>query len=215
MGTTRPRDPRSMDPESAKKLASGFWTHEYRMDTQEDIWRCDKRKLEDAVYQILRDSRESQFFSQDPIRYLDVKFGEGTGRAYSHRNQQHNPFVNMAIPREMGMDLARGRDSMALASYASLYGTTTTGTAASNTITTTDSSDSMYWIRDEMRKQVKKTANQFFDKKAYTKKEGYAPTRKLVRNVPFAYAKGTLLATLQRDFDHWTKPQMELLRTQI
>lgn len=195
-------DPRTMDPESALRLASGLWKHEYALDTDIDTWVCDKRKLHEAVQEIMLNPSTFQQFTMDPTRFLDARFGKGTGEAYRHSGQDR---VAMRFnPYTMGIDPARGRD------MAYLTGTTATTWTDTSTSSTTDT-----WIMQHAQEQrmyeQRQRQKQQHDKKAYSKKEGHAPVRKLVRNTPFVCGAGDLLNTLQRDFDHWAKPQMAVI----
>jgi len=190
-------DPRTQDPESARRLASGFWKHQYDYETQIDTWTCDKRKLHEAVQQIMMNPHSFQRFTMDPTRFLDARFGEGTGEAYRHSGQDRvamrfNPFTR-ALTREGQEDMAYWIDT---SSGTTTTTTTTAGTTCDNIIISSPP--------PQLRQKQ-------YDKKAYAKKEGYAPTRKLVRNMPFVCGAGDLLNTLQRDFDHWAKPQMAVI----
>lgn len=205
-----PPDDPATDPETQKKLRSGFWSHEYRFDRNEDVWRCDKRGLEEAIYNIMRDRRESQFFSQDPERYLDVKFGEGTGRAWAHRDKHGSPWVDMRTPRYFGMDLAREKD---MALYPISQHRQWTGTTSGATTTATAAASTKYdsWIMDHIKeegiyKELK--ARQFTTKKTDPK---IRFKKNLVRSMPFVNGVDGLLKTLQREFDHWAGDQMRLL----
>lgn len=197
-----------MDPESMKKLASGFWKHEYRIENNEEVWRCDKRGLEDAIYKIMRDSREAMFFSQDPTRYLDVKFGEGTGYAWGHRNRHDNPYVDMRLSQEMmynrktATEVMRERERDATMAYYNTYANTGT---TSNTNTTAGSSSA--WMESQMQKDYSRMKTG----KPPAKPPSVHHNKKLVRNLPFVCGSDDLLNTLQRDFDHWAQVQKRIL----
>ena len=180
---------KSMSPDDLKRYQSGFWSHEYRIENNETVWRCDLRGLEEAVRHVVMDYHEARLFMENPVQYLDRRFGEGTGYAYARRHEGDRPYIDLRTPRHMAMDLARDRD-MAMA-----YGYTT----ATNTTTTSGTSGN-YWMVDEMTKVKKRKA--------------HSPIRfkkKLVRNLPFVDGGDGLVNTLQREFDHWAGDQMKVL----
>lgn len=211
-----------MDPETLKRERSGFWKRSYDHYGQVETWTCDKRKLNEAVSQAMLDPEFAREFHSQGPRILDKLWGEGTAEALSYRTKTDQDRVQMRFNQEalrdrahqryMGIDLAKGKDEMALASYASLYGgIAATGTTSTNTITTTAASD--WFIRDEIARQQKRMMKDVInDTPPPKKKGGWKKSPSLLRNIPFACAQGTLLATLQRDFDFWAKPEMELVR---
>jgi hypothetical protein len=190
-----------MSPDECKKRQSGFWTHEYRPNRDEEVWRCDRHKLSEAVRDIMMDCRESQVFQEDPHRYLNTRFGEGTAYVYFNKSNSDNPYFDYRTPRHMAQDSARGRD-MALGYYGSSSGTFTT-TATSGT------SDSMYWLHAAAQQHLSRPV-QKHQKAIAGKGLGSRPAKKkLVRNLPFVCGSGDLLAALQREFDHWAGQNME------
>ena len=100
------------------------------------------------------------------------------------------------------------RNKMALGYIHNTGFTTATGTATN--ITTTSNTDS--WIMEHQQEQRIYEQQQRVRKKRMQEKESirFKPNS-LVRNLPFVHGGDSLLATLQRDFDHWAKPQMRLL----
>jgi hypothetical protein len=173
-----------MDPESARRLASGFWKHEHAFDTDIDTWVCDKHKLHEEVQKICMNNWTFKKFQMDPIRFLDYRYGEGTGEAYRHAGQDRvamrfDPFRDRQM---MGMDLARGKDEMVYWNTG-----TTTSTSTSNTFTTTGSA------RVTKGKAVYKGPSNL--------------------RIPFKIETGgDLLSSLQGAFDRHTKSQMRLVR---
>jgi hypothetical protein len=196
-----------MSPDECKKRQSGFWTHEYRVDKGEEIWRCDRHKLGEAVRTIMMDYREAAVFQQDPHRYLDTRFGEGTSYVYFNKHENDSPYCDYRTPRYMAMDLARERDPMAMASnYFSGNFTNTTTTSG-----TSGTSDSYYWMQEATRQRQRQQG-------AVTPKIGKGlgsykaeGKKRLTRNLPFVCGSDDLLGALQREFDHWAKPSMERL----
>lgn len=208
-------------PDEARRMASGFWTQDYRIDKNETVWRCDLRKLDEAVRHIMCDPREAMEFAGDPKRYLDRRFGEGTGYCYSHsRKNPHNDYMNYLTPRWMdiekqkyyrGYDPAKyisddRADAMALSAWNSSTSTNI------STSTTSGTSDNYYWyqnsIKDEIHEQMRKATHQAIKK---------APSslrfkRKRVKTFPFKASKYTsLLDQLQQEFDHWAGSQMKVI----
>ena len=99
------RDPRTTGPESAKRLASGFWHHSYDMETQTTSWRCNKRKLNDQIAEALLDDEFREAFHKRGFEILDRMFGEGTAKAYSHKVSGPDDIVSMRLrdeEKEMG-----------------------------------------------------------------------------------------------------------------
>ena len=134
-------------------------------------------------------------FSKDPIRFLDARFGEGTGEACRHAGQDRVA---------MRFDPFRGID-MALPSY--LTGTTTSGTSTTEAVNTVYDS----WIMDHIKEErIYKKFDKAINKKQTH--ESISFKKKLVRNLPFVEGGDGLVKTLQREFDHWAKPQLEIMR---
>lgn len=185
-------DPR-MDPESAKRLASGIWNRQYDPLADMETWTCDKRKLNDKIAEAMTDPEFAQRFTQGGMRLLDRIFGEGTAEAFRYKSNERvcmrfDPFRDT---QRLSMDLGR-KDAIA-------RGTTSTAT---NEFFTTASAGQTF-VRDEMKRQVKDVA------KTYV-----APARKLIRNIPFKIeCGGSLLSSLQREFDHWAGDQMKLVNS--
>ena len=93
-----PRDPRQ-DPETEKKLRSGFWRREASFETGEVRWILDLFKLEDAVRELIS-GRHRDVFHQNPEHCLDMLYGEGTGRAYFTQRRHHGDrYINYHEPR--------------------------------------------------------------------------------------------------------------------
>lgn len=205
-------------PDEAKRMRSGFWTHDYRIENDETVWRCDLRKLDEAVRRIMLDRQFSMAFAQDPKRFLDEHFGEGTGYCYSHsRQDMDRPYMDYRFPRWMDQEKARyyrgidwARDDKVDA-MAYLYNTGT----STNTTTATTASGSTYWINDFMKDEIKRTQERMISKGVLGSKPKDKPIRfkkKLVKTLPFKVETGgSLLASLQREFDHWAGDQMRLV----
>ena len=174
-------DPRQ-DPESFKRRNSGFWHHQFDQFAQQEVWTCDKRKLNEKVAEAMLDPAFARDFYEKGSRILDRMFGEGTAYAFHTKTKKDmlamrlNPFMEQ---EKMG---AKQRRDDAMAYY--WQGGSTATTTTSDTTSGTCNATNMY-IRDELEQQV--------------------------RNMPFVCGKGDLLNTLQRDFDHWAKPQMRML----
>lgn len=199
MATVTNLDPRC-DPESAKRLASGFWSHQYDHFGDIETWSCDKRKLNDALVAKMRDPEFSYNFNNNPRRLLDGLWGEGTYEAFRHSSNDRvnirlNPFL-----RENQM---------------ALYTGTSTNT---NTITTTTAGTSGYYygydqrmyIRDELDAQMRREVQNAIAKEG-KKLSSYKFRKKLVKNLPFVNSSDGLVKTLQREFDHWAGDQMKVL----
>ena len=106
---------------------------------------------------------------------------------------------------------------MALTTFANMSGSTFANTSTNtNTFTTsgTTSTNSnefftaagarQMFIRDEVRAAGEKAVKAF----------GSKPSRKLIKNIPFKVEYGgSLLASLQREFDHWAGDQMKLVNS--
>lgn len=199
----------AQSPDDHRRLRSGFWKHEYRIDSGETVWRCDLHKLHDTVRDILMDQFEHRKFSEDPHRYLDMMFGEGTSKVYFSKHESNRPYVDYRMPSHyhMGMDLARERD----ATMAYLYNT---GTTSTNTTTTSGTADYMMMVQEEMKRKMRNElmvpANNFPPIKK-KKDDTFKFRPSLVRNMPFVHGGDSLLKTLQRDFDHWAKEQMGVI----
>ena len=197
MGTIHPgdwkqvgvRNQRSMDPESARRLASGFWKHDYDHLTDTVTWVCNKRKLNDKLAEAMLDREFAHRFTQGGLSILNRMFGEGTVEAFRHSGGDHvkmrfDPFRERYT---MGMDLARGKD-MALYSQFNNC-TTTSGTTTSGG-----------WARKTTKTMPYKAPSK-------------APDR-LVRNLPFVNGGADdLVNTLQREFNHWAGLQMMVIRS--
>ena len=187
------RSGQAMSPDHAKKLQSGFWKHEYRAETGETIWRCDLHKLNETIRDILMDYHECKRFQSSPADYLDTRFGSDTARVYfSKRNDKMGRYINI-------------RENPYLRENMAYWNTGTT----TNTNTTTSTSGSLY-MYDELRYMQEKMIRE----QAHippVKKKTPAPKKRLVRNMPFVNGGDSLLATLQRDFDHWAGAQMKVI----
>ncbi len=193
-----------MDPESYKRERSGFWKRHVDLAQDIETWTCDKRKLNDAISRAMLDPIFAREFHTQGSRILDKLWGEGTAEAFSYRTKGDQDRVNMRF--DMGATRRRynddGADAMAYLLGTNSTSTTTTGTSI-NTWTTASTNA---YIRDEIEARVMR------DRVNNTPPPQFKPKKKaLVRNMPFACAQGTLLATLQRDFDYWAKDQMELI----
>lgn len=186
--------PATMSPDEAKKRASGFWSHEYLMESMETLWRCNLPVLHDTVRGILMDQRESRMFSEDPHRYLDTRFGEGTAYCYFYKQGWKEKYIDMRTPDHfmIGRDYTRD-DRVDAMAYANMTGSTWTG---SNTTTTSgtlfvDNNAFTKTILEDAQRQMKKKADSFTFKK------------KLLKTFPFKQRSSSLLASLQDEFDHW------------
>ena len=203
-------DPRTQSPDECRRLNSGFWKRDYDMCTQTETWTCDKRKLNDKVAEAMLDHEFRRSFNMAGPSLLDKMFGEGTAEAFSHKTSndrvmmRFNPFNDRQM---LGMDLAR-KDSMALTTFANMNTGTTTTTAATVSNNTNEfftvAGSSQMFIRDEVRAAGEKAVKAF----------GSKPSRKLIKNIPFKVEYGgSLLASLQREFDHWAGDQMKLVNS--
>lgn len=201
-------DPRTQSPDECRRLNSGFWKRDYDMCTQTETWTCDKRKLHEAVQKVCMDQWASQQFMRDPSRFLDARFGEGTGEAYRHSGQDRvamrfDPFRDRQM---MGMDLAR-KDDMAMATYANMRsGSTFTNTTTTSGTTTIGNG----WLDMEQRKNEMLSGS--LGSQRITKDRAiYKAPSKL--RIPFKVETGgDLLSSLQGAFDRHTKSQMRLVR---
>lgn len=199
-------DPRSIDPESAKRLASGFWHRDYSMETQTETWTCDKRKLNDAMAQTLIDPQWSRLLAElGPSAYLDKRFGKGSAEAFHTKSNGERLQMRFNdkqyMDRYMGSDPAKGKD-MAMATFANFSNGTTT-TADTSTYTTAGSGESYIRYPSPHEYEKKRSIHRQFKQKN---------PNKLVRKMPFKVEYGgSLLDALQREFDYWAKPQMELV----
>jgi hypothetical protein len=191
MGVLRPGAYKdiSQDPESARRLASGFWKHEHDFATDIDTWVCDKRKLHEEVQKICMSNNETfKMFHRDAARFLDHRYGDGTGEAYRHSGQDR---VAMRFDPFRALNNRDGVDAMAY------WIDTTSGTTT--TTTTAGTSCGNIVISSPPPQRQQKT-------KPYV-----ATAKKLVRNMPFVHGGDSLLATLQRDFDHWAGSQLKVV----
>lgn len=205
-----------MDPDGRKKLASGFWTHEYRVDVGEDVWKCDIHKLNQAVCEIIKDYRESQLFNKDPHRYLDTRFGSDTAYVYFSKHNKGNERHVYVKNNPFAYDLARKRDEMAIGRYK--YGHTDwlVNSTTSSSLDPAIMKQQMERIRNELIQETLygRDGTELGARSGPTskKRDSTISFRKLVRNVPFTNGgKGKLLETLQKDFDHWAGKQREAL----
>lgn len=203
-------DPRTQSPDEIKRQRSGFWTCEYRIENDETVWRCDLRKLDEAVRRIMLDRQFSMQFAQDPKRFLDHHFGEGTGYCYSHsRKDMDRPYMDYRFPRWMdrergkyyrGYDLARDDKADAMAYWNSGTSTnTTTSTAGSSFFTMTNNT----FIKDHLDREVKKSvkeASKTFRWKA-----------KKITPALIEPKKRGMVKALQQAFDSCYRDQMALL----
>jgi hypothetical protein len=192
MGVMRPRDPRTMDPESAKRLASGFWHHSYDMETCITSWRCDKRKLNDRVAEAMHDRDFLDAFQKHGFGILDRIFGEGTSKAYAYNVNGPNDIVSMKI-RDEEKEMATG-----------YWVTGTTTTDASTTGGTMNISNNTF--TDSRPRHIAGSVQE---------RPNAPPPHKqgrLVTRVPFKVETGgSLVRSLQREFDRWAKPQMVMV----
>jgi hypothetical protein len=174
------------DQMSAKRLASGVWKHEREYSPEQcqyiEGWTLDKKLLHRQLTEAIYDPDVAAIFHKDKKAFVDRYFGQGSFDAYTKHKRPSDDRV----------------DAMAYANMSNTSGSTFTGAG-----TTTTPASSNLWIdptggflRNEMKQHVKAATKKF-----------NAPKR-LVRNMPFVCGAGDLLATLQRDFDHWAKPQM-------
>lgn len=194
-----------MDPETARRLASGFWRHEHSMENDMDTWVCDKHKLNEAVQQIMMDQWASKQFYRDPVRFLDARFGEGTGDAYRHASQDR---VAMRFnPLKRAWENGMATSSKYYSGYTNIYAGTDTTSTTSSTSGVVDG-----WVQQHMQEERLYHQQMRQKKDALAVKKG-APllAARLVRNMPFVCGAGDLLNTLQRDFDHWTNQQKRIL----
>ena len=93
-----------MDPESAKRLASGVWKHEHRPDTGEDVWTCDVYRLREKLHHMAcSDRRMYEQYCRNPDVFLDARFGDMTAKAFRHYSQgdrirfRTNPYDDYAM----------------------------------------------------------------------------------------------------------------------
>lgn len=166
--------------------------------------------MNEAIKQIMMDLHESRVFQKDPHRYLDTRFGEGTARAYFTKHESNRPYVDMRTPGFFGngyADLARERD-MAMSTHY-FTGWTDWGTTSSTTASGTNSVLT-YADLENIKHNLRARASSDIEQ-AIQGERSKPPVKRLVRNVPFVCGSGDLLRTLQRDFNHWAKPQMVLI----
>lgn len=176
---------RAGDRESVKRLTSGFWKHEYDHCSQVESWTCDKRKLHDWVGLAMTKERFRYEMTQyGPTKVLDGMFGYGTSEAYHHSSPSDR--VCMKI-RDKDKEMAIGLGNW----------TTSSGT---------DFGIEFYDVANMMAiSQMPKRNHQ----DAVRKQEKFiAPSRgRLVRKFPFKVESGgSLLSSLQREFDHCCGP---------
>lgn len=185
-----------MDPESARRLASGFWKRDHDLCTDTTTWKCDKRKLNDQVAEAMLDRDFREMFHKSGLGILDRLFGEGTARAYSYKTahtddrwvaMRFNPFGD------------EGREDMAYGTYATTNNNWTTTTTAT-TSTFTDGGNLMF-----------PTGSAKKPDESYSWAKPRSSRKKMIRNLPFAAGRD-LLATMQRDFDYWAGAQMDAIR---
>lgn len=213
MGATR-RMGIPQSPDEYKRLKSGFWSQDYRIENDETVWRCDLHKLDEAVRRIMLDGRFAMPFAQNPKGFLDEMFGEGTGYCYTHSrdNGLDHHYLDYRFPRWMerekaryykGIDWARD-DKVDAMAYLYNTGTTTTTTTA-----TSGTSDTLWFqgntfIRNELDNQMKRSIKRATNKYSFKKKR--------VKTFPFKPSKYTgLLDQLQQEFDHWAGPQLKAI----
>ncbi len=191
-------DPRTVGPETDKRLRSGFWRRDCDFETDTITWTCDKRKMNDKVAEAMLDREFAEQFARQGMGILDTLFGEGTAEAYRHKTNG-NDRVSMRF-----FDDKKGRDDMAL-----WYGgTTATGTSTCNTITTSGSTNEWFDISQQKR-YVKDYQQRTMQKGGLGSKK---PSINRLARIPFKVEHGgDLLSSLQREFDRWAKPQMGLL----
>jgi len=205
-------DPRC-DPESAKRLASGVWKREYSALSNTETWICNKRKLNDKLAEAMLDRDFADQLHKHGHEILDRICGQGTADAFRYKSGERvamrfDPPIRDkmmgAIQGQrnqiLGCDLAGGRDQMALG-YS-----TYTGATSGNTFTTattgSTTSDNTYWIRDEVRAQLEQSVKHATNRVA-AKRQPMKPFR--------VETGGTLLSSLQREFDRWAGPQLKLV----
>lgn len=182
-------DPRTMDPETDKRLRSGFWRRDHDFERDMVTWTCDKRKLNDKIAEAMLDREFQEQFTKQGMSILDRLFGEGTANAFSHKGKER-------VSMRFFDDMHREND------MAYWIGNTTTST--SDTFTTAGSTCSNLIIRD---------GNPGLTKRPVVKQGlGSIGKGRLITKVPFKVEHGgSLLSSLQREFDRWAKPQMQAL----
>ena len=179
------------------------------MEDNSSTWVCNKRKLYEEIQRIHLNQWSARQFADDPLGFLDARFGEGTGKAYAHRSSGSDERVMFRFPQHYR------EDNMAL------WTGTTSGTT-SNTFTTTSAAAGMteQYLRDHLRHEVEAQKQRLMNEmipQEMLKRPSDPPSRsikfkkRLVRNMPFVHGGDSLLQTLQRDFDHWAGPQMKLI----
>ena len=88
-----------------------------------------------------------------------------------------------------------------------------TGTTSTNTTTSSGTSaDYIMMLQEEMKRKIASEVMvppQFISKDS---SKSVSFKKKLVRNLPFIDGGDGLVKTLQREFDHWAKPQLEIMR---
>lgn len=205
-------------PDEYKRMQSGFWTHEYRIENDETVWRCDRRKLDEAVRALMLNRESATQFAQDPKGYLDWRFGEGTGYVYAHKHKGDGPYIDYRFPRWMdqekaryykGIDFARDDRVDAMAYW-------NTGTTTNTTTATSGSTfimENNTFIRDEIKRQQEKmVTDTLYGTKVRKPTKPFRFKKRLVKTLPFKVETGgSLLASLQREFDHWAGDQMKVV----
>lgn len=222
MGAMRPGDwkrmarPANQDPESFKRLRSGFWRHSRDFETQNDRWTCNVKQLREEVGRAMIDREFAQRVAHYGIsKVLDDTFGKMTAHAYHHQLKGSEELVQMIIPdfmkedpraRYMGYDLARDDKVDAMAYWT---GTTT------NTTTTTAGTSTTGWYELYGNKII--NDNSFFEKetKRAIKKaaDSISFKKRRVRTFPFKLpaTSKSLLDQLQSEFDHWAGDQLKVI----
>jgi hypothetical protein len=206
--------PANQDPESFKRLRSGFWRRDYDLATQNERWTCDVKKLREEVGRAMIDRDFSQRVSMYGLsRVLDEMFGDWTAKAFHTKLQGDSSLVQMQVPdfmredprraRYMGYDLARDDKADAMAYWT---GTTT------NTTTTTAGTSGWYELYGNkiisdnafFKKETEKAIKRATDKISFRKRR--------VKTFPFKGSKHTsLLDQLQQEFDHWAGNQLKVI----
>lgn len=83
MATSGKYGNKSMDRESAKRLASGVW--KLVIEAGEDIWTCNVALLREKLHQMAcSDHRMYEQYCKNPKVFLDARFGDMTAKAFNH-----------------------------------------------------------------------------------------------------------------------------------
>lgn len=184
----------TMSPEEQKMRDSGFWHVDHRIDTMDTVAKCDLHKLHEAVNRVMMDSHESRLFRENPQRYMAARWGEATAKVYFSKHPINEKYIAMQLAPDWEREMA----------YWTGSGTTST---TSGTYLMYDQYTRTY-IADSVKEAARKVAKQDPRIKDAVKFE-----KKLVRTLPFVHGGDSLLATLQREFDHWAGPALKELTT--